>query len=157
MGWEVCRYCRNPVQFCDCHRLFGSAGLSLSQNMQAFQAAVGKWVVEAFGEEVASDSIERNHRFLEEALETVQANHCTREEAHRLVDYVFDRPIGDLPQEIGGALVTLAALCQALEVDMQTAAVYELSRVILKIDAIRAKRAAKADREKELKEVSPLP
>jgi hypothetical protein len=92
---------------------------------------------------VAYDSIERNHRFLEEALELVQANGCTREDAHALVDYTFGRPVGELAQEVGGVLVTLAALCNAIGCDMATAGDYELDRVQTLIEKIRAKQAAK--------------
>jgi NTP pyrophosphatase (non-canonical NTP hydrolase) len=123
----------------------------------SFQLRVGLWARQCFGPEIASDPVERNHRFLEEAVEVVQANNCTRAEAHRLVDYVFDRPEGDLRQEVGGALVTLAALCCACDVDMDFSGETELQRITDKIEHIRAKRLAKSDREAALKEPSPLP
>ena len=63
------------------------------------QTDVARWVNEAFGEEVAADKVERNHRFLEAALELVQALGCTRMDAHSLVDYVFE--VG--PRHAGGA------------------------------------------------------
>lgn len=44
---------------------------------QPFQQRLHSWVVAAFGEQVAGDKIERNHRFLEESLELVQALGCT--------------------------------------------------------------------------------
>jgi hypothetical protein len=109
----------------------------------SFQGGVKAWLIACFGEEIAKDKIERNHRFLEEALETVQAAGCTKSEAHQLVDYVFDRPVGDLHQEVGGAMVTLAALCQAHELDMDAEAAKELSRIWTKVEQIRAKQAAK--------------
>lgn len=108
-----------------------------------FQTRVGVWVDRAFGSQVAADRIERNHRFLEEALELVQANGCTREDAHALVDYTFGRPVGELEQEVGGVMVTLAALCNACDVDAQRAAEVELARAWDRIDQIRAKQAAK--------------
>ena len=39
------------------------------------------------------------HRFLEEALELVQACGATASEAHQLVDYVYGRPVGEPAQE----------------------------------------------------------
>lgn len=96
-----------------------------------------------FGDEIAADRMERNHRFLEEALELVQANGCTASEAHQLVDYVFGRDTGEANQEAGGVLVTLAALLNAIGVDMVGAGETELARVWTKVEQIRAKQAAK--------------
>jgi hypothetical protein len=109
----------------------------------SFQSRVDPWLKTCFGEAIARDRVERNHRFLEEALETTQAAGCTRSEAHQLVDYVFDRPVGELPQEVGGAQVALAALCLAHGIDMAEAGDIELSRIWTKVEAIRAKQAAK--------------
>jgi len=108
-----------------------------------FQDRVHSFVVACFGREIAADGTERNHRFLEEALELVQALGCTASEAHQLVDYVFGRPVGDPHQETGGVEVTLAALCNAHGLDKAVAAENELTRVWGKIDKIRAKQAAK--------------
>lgn len=105
----------------------------------AFQTRVHSWILTCFGYETAVDGIERNHRFLEEAIELVQSTGCTRSEAHQLVDYVFDRPTGDPAQEVGGVMNTLAALCTAHNLDMEKAGEQELSRVWTKIEAIRAK------------------
>lgn len=118
--------------------------------MSSFQIRVSRWMAECFGEKISSDKIERNHRFLEEALELVQANDCTQSEAHQLVDYVYGRPVGELYQEIGGVMVTLAALCLASGEDMHDNGEKELVRVWGKIDKIRAKQAAKPEH-------SPLP
>ena len=108
-----------------------------------FQSRVASWMQECFGLEISGDIVERNHRFLEEALELVQARGCTRSEAHQLVDYTFDRPAGDPAQETGGVMVTLAALCLAAGIDMRRAGERELTRIWGKIEQIRAKQAAK--------------
>lgn len=110
-----------------------------------FQARVQPWMLQCFGAVIAADKIERNHRFYEEATEAVQANGMTRSEAHQLVDYTFDRPIGELHQEIGGVMVTLAALCLASGQDMHAAGDTELARISVPETAmkIRAKQAAK--------------
>lgn len=108
-----------------------------------FQDRVLPWMLECFGHDVSMDRVERNHRFIEEALELVQALGCTRSEAHQLVDYVFDRPAGEPAQEAGGTVVTLAALCIANDLCMHEAAETELARIWTKIDAIRAKQATK--------------
>lgn len=108
-----------------------------------FQGRVKPWMDACFGEEISNDTEERNHRFLEEALELVQACDCTASEAHQLVDYVFGRPVGEKPQEVGGVMVTLAALCLAQKMDMHIAGEVELDRIWTKVEIIRAKQAIK--------------
>lgn len=108
-----------------------------------FQNRVEPWMMECFGGAISSDTVERNHRFLEESLELVQACGCTQSEAHQLVDYVFNRPVGEKLQEVGGVMVTLAALCLAHGINMHEAGDIELIRIWNKIDQIRAKQAAK--------------
>ncbi|WFU10353.1 hypothetical protein QA646_05705 [Rhizobium sp. CB3090] len=109
----------------------------------SFQARVHEWIVSCFPPLAHHDSHERAHRFLEEALELAQASGCSRADAQALVDYVFSRDQGEVVQEIGGVLVTLAALCNAQNVDMDHAAETELARNWSRIDKIRAKQAAK--------------
>jgi hypothetical protein len=108
-----------------------------------FQERVDVWLLACFGSEISRDKIERNHRFLEEALELVQSAGCTKSEAHQLVDYVYGRDIGEMSQEIGGVMNTLAAPCLAHGHDMTKAGDAELARCWTKIEKIRAKQAAK--------------
>lgn len=119
--------------------------LEMMPAAQQFQARVGQWLMECFGQDIAHDGMERNHRFLEEALELVQSLGCTQSEAHQLVDYVFGREVGEPVQELGGVMVTLAALCFAHGMDMEAGAEKELSRICdPAITAkIKAKQAAK--------------
>jgi len=116
----------------------------------SFQARVAQWMSACFGARISADLVERNHRFLEEALELVQANGCTASEAHQLVEYVFGRPVGDPQQEAGGVMVTLAALCAARGIEMDVCGDLEIARCWTKVDQIRAKQAAKPQH-------SPLP
>ena len=125
----------NEVRGC-IERAFDRAGGS-------FQSRVAPWMLGCFGEMIAGDREERNHRFIEEALELIQACGCSASEAHQLVDYVFGRPVGEPQQEVGGVMVTLAALCLANDLDMHVAAETELARVWTKVEKIRAKQAAK--------------
>ena len=109
-----------------------------------FQSRVNDWMMVCFGPEIAADKLERADRFIEEALELSQTwPDFTAERAHALVDYVFNRPVGEPAQEVGGVMVTLAALCNTGGIDIETAAETELARVWTKVDAIRAKQAAK--------------
>jgi ribosomal protein L40E len=109
----------------------------------SFQARVADWIHACFGSEIASNHAERNHRFLEEALEFVQAGGCSKSEALQLLDYVYGRPAGVMSQEVGGVMVTLAALCSAFHLDMQFCAEEEITRVWIRMPEIRAKQAAK--------------
>lgn len=108
-----------------------------------FQQRVRPWMMTCFGEVISADREERNHRFLEEALELVQACGCSADEAHQLVDYVFGRPMGEKSQEVGGVMVTLAALCLAHDMDMHASGETELARIWTKVEVIRAKQASK--------------
>lgn len=114
--------------------------------LATFQDNVKPWLLECFGEEIANNKTERNHRYLEESLELVQSTGCTQEEAYQLVDYVFNRPVGEPTQEVGGAMVTLAALCLAHKMDMHDAGNVELARIWTKMEQIRAKQASKPRR-----------
>jgi hypothetical protein len=124
-------------------RLASSPSEPVAGEVPSFQQRVQPWLMACFGEMIAGDREERNHRFLEEALELVQACGCSASEAHQLVDYVYGRPVGELHQEIGGVMVTLAALCLANDADMHAAGWVELDRIWCKVEAIRAKQAAK--------------
>jgi hypothetical protein len=110
-----------------------------------FQRRVQAWVLHCFGPVVAGDKVERNHRFLEESLELVQSLGCTAAEAHELVDYVFNRPVGEPVQEAGGVMVTLATLLEVNRISMTAAGEQELARISAPeiVEKIRAKQATK--------------
>jgi NTP pyrophosphatase (non-canonical NTP hydrolase) len=72
---------------------------------------------------------QRIMRFLEEALELAQALGMTEAECQRVARYVFSRPIGQPGQEVGGVMVTLAALCHKTGIDMQGEADREAARI----------------------------
>lgn len=110
-----------------------------------FQLCIRDWMKRCFSPATVSNPRERAFRFLEEAVELFQSMDCTKEEAQSLVDYVFGRPKGETEQEIGGVSVTLAALCDAADIDWQRAARDELERINSPevLAKIRAKRAAR--------------
>lgn len=110
----------------------------------SFQGRVDAWMVACFGDTIKADQLERADRFVEEALELAQTMPgFGAERAHALVDYVFGRPIGEPIQEVGGVMLTLAALCNTADISILRAAEVELARVWTKVEAIRAKQAAK--------------
>ncbi|MCD0167106.1 hypothetical protein IHN58_15765 [Deinococcus sp. 12RED42] len=111
----------------------------------SFQVRAANWVREAFGSEPADCRDERAHRFLEEALEAVQAAGTTTEEAQQLVQYVYGREEGEITQEVGGVMLTLAPFAAAFGVDMVQAGEAELARVNTPeiIEKCRRKNASK--------------
>lgn len=108
-----------------------------------YQHEVDQWAKHCFGPEITQDVGVRNLRFIEEAIELVQALGCTKEDTLKLVDHVYNRPVGDPPQEVGGVLVTLAALCNASHLDMEQCGKDEIARCWKAIDAIREKNKTK--------------
>lgn len=106
-----------------------------------FQKRVGSWMEQTFPPEVRTDRIERAMRFLEEATELCQSIGLSREKAGVVLDYVFGRPVGEPWQEVGGSMVTLAALCEAIGQDMAACGEREFARI--DTPEMRAKIAAK--------------
>lgn len=64
-------------------------------------------------------------------------------DAYALVEYVYDRPKGLVPQEIGGAYLTLAVLSASIYENLDACGEAELARCWEKIDKIRQKQANK--------------
>lgn len=93
------------------------------------QSRVTTWVREVFSEADATNAPERSLRLVEEAIELSQACGIGAEAVHRLVDYVFSRPVGVPPQEIAGCMVTLYAAAAALGIDAQEEFETELARI----------------------------
>lgn len=116
-----------------------------TQPAPSFQSRVLPWLMECFGAEIAADRVERCDRFIEEALELAQSLDWPQERAHALVEYVYGRSVGEPHQEVGGVMVTLAALCEATGLDMQAGGDDELARIMRPeiVLKIRAKQAAK--------------
>lgn len=110
---------------------------SVQQRMAALCAKV--WGIEA-----AISVPERCQRFLEEAAELVQAAGMSAEQAHKLVDYVYSRPKEpNVAKEVGGALVTLLVLAEALDVDADVAIHKDMRRIEANATAMREKHLSK--------------
>lgn len=93
------------------------------------QRLMREWVVRMFGS-ANMQILERASRFFEEAVELAQACGLAREDALRIVDYVYAKPKGEPAQEAGGVSITLLALCEALEVDADECERKELRRAL---------------------------
>jgi hypothetical protein len=85
----------------------------------------------------------RAMRFYEEASELVQSRGLSREDAHRVVDYVYDRPVGDSQDEIGGSLITLLLLAKTGSYDIFNCFRDELHKNYGRIPKIRARQLEK--------------
>lgn len=111
-----------------------------------FQHRVWQWLSRMFDQALVTDPKQRSQRFLEEAIELVQSvDGMTAQEAHGLVDYVFNRPKGEPTQEVGGVMISLAGFCTQFKIDMQEAGETELARASDPAieERIRAKQRAK--------------
>lgn len=109
----------------------------------SFQYRVMEWLTATFTSEIINSIDERNQRFMEEATELVQSTGLTCEQAHAIVDYTYDRPVGETTQEVGGVMNTLAALCHAHRINLDLCADTELDRCWQNIDKIKAKQLLK--------------
>lgn len=109
----------------------------------SLQDRLSNWLVNCVGQEAALDKNERDARFLEEAIELMQARGRTKEEIMTMVDHVYSRPVGEVNQEIAGTLLTLMAVGAADEVDILELGEKEYRRVISKIDQVRTKQLTK--------------
>ena len=92
-----------------------------------------------------TDVAERLARFFEEVNETCQAFGMSREDAHKLVDYTYSRPVGDPAKEIGAAMLTLASLSVVAGLDLSACAEADLEKLQRPetIARIRAKRSTR--------------
>jgi hypothetical protein len=117
---------------------------------KSFQDQVGEWVTETFGTEIATDKKERCHRLIEEVAELVQTCNYPLTDAIQIFNSVYARKKGAIYQEIGGTMVTLAALCCVLKKDMHDCGDVEFNRINNPETQkkIRAKHALKFHREK---------
>ncbi len=102
------------------------------------------WVVACFGIDRARSRKERSMRVLEEAIELAQACGHKRADCLTQLDQTFAKPTGEIKQEIGGVLVTLASLCGLFNLDMDEIFTTEFARCIEKMEAIRVKGLAKS-------------
>jgi hypothetical protein len=115
-----------------------------SYELDAFQKQVNYWTDKCFGEAARQDLDTRNRRLLEEVMELTQSGGLAREAAHQIVDFVHDRPADPDPRlQVGGALVTLAALATTHGVMLGAVADAELDAGWRKMDLIRAKQSEK--------------
>jgi hypothetical protein len=88
-----------------------------------------EWVTAAFGPPTLA---QRGVRLAEEAIEAAQATGVQAAMLHRLVDYIYARPVGELAQEIGGVGLSILALAATTGVSADREEQRELDRVLAK-------------------------
>lgn len=96
------------------------------------QARTFEWTNAAFGAEHANSLPQRGLRMVEEAIELAQACEVNPEQIHKLIDYIYAKPAGDLKQELGGVGLTVLALAGAAQVSADECEAVELARVLAK-------------------------
>jgi NTP pyrophosphatase (non-canonical NTP hydrolase) len=115
-------------------------------NLSRIQEKVWRWCKHTFdGIAQWNSDKERAYRFFEEAGELFQAMGMTREDALKIVDYVYGRPVGEKPQEVGGVMITLLALCSQQNIDVEQELFREYTRITKPeiMNKIRSKQIAK--------------
>lgn len=99
--------------------------------LSGVQSRIWQWCKETFtGIAAWQTDKERSYRFFEEAAELFQAMNMSKEDALKVVDYVYGRPIGEVPQEFGGVMVTLLALAAHKDVDVGKCLETEYHRIV---------------------------
>ncbi|WP_282265523.1 hypothetical protein [Stenotrophomonas sp. PS02298] len=129
--------------------------LAVPPEVQTFQEGVSDWMAQCFVPSLYSNMTERGDRLLEEVLELLQAHGYDPSRVATLVDYVFNRPVGQPAQEVGGVMVTLAGYCWVAGLDMHAAGDTELVRITQ--PEVMAKIRAKQETKNSLHFDSPLP
>ena len=102
------------------------------------------WAGKAFGWDHVNNRQLRALRMIEEAVEVAQALHLPKEKVLLAVEHVYKRRPGQIAQELGGLMVTIAVLAQAIVVDPMAAFEAEVRRVL----SMPLEHFAKRNREK---------
>ena len=118
-----------------------------------FQDKVREFVVSTFGLELADNVQERCHRFAEESIELLQSCGYTKEQMKNMLDYVYNREVGEPKKEVGGVMTTLAALCSVFNVDLIKEAGNEVKRIFRNAQYIRLKHNGKPESIKAVSKV----
>lgn len=98
------------------------------------------WARRCFGVDHVSNHKVRGIRALEEMVELNQALGVPIELARKTLETVYSRPVGEIGQEIGGVMLTVAVLCDSMDRDPEHMFECELLRVLKKSPEHFAKR-----------------
>lgn len=98
------------------------------------------WVRRCFGDSHFKNVHIRSLRNVEETVELAQAIGVPRDKILLCVNKVYDKPEGNIENEIGGSLLTLVVLCEAMGKDPEEMLGNEVRRVLAKSPEFFAKR-----------------
>ena len=91
-----------------------------------------EWAQRAFGVRDVETPAIRALRMVEEAIELCQALDVPKDKVALTVETVYSRPVGQVEQEIGGVLLTMAVLTEVLGKNSDELLERELRRVLRK-------------------------
>lgn len=112
----------------------------------ARQKLIFEWGCAAFTTAQMKDPRQRGLRLMEETIEAAQAAGCDKDQLHRLVDYVYGRPVGILAKELGGVGVCTLALAECIGIDADEAEEEEITRIFSKpVDVFSQRNKEKND------------
>lgn len=97
--------------------------------MKYLQWLCGNWVKTRFDHDCFSSLTERVSRVLEEASELAQSEGVSHDQARKIVDYVFSRPVGEPHQEAAGTAFTVLTYAEAKGLDLEVILQAEIDRV----------------------------
>jgi hypothetical protein len=108
-----------------------------------FQARAYDWKITAFGAKKAANKREAILRLVEEVIELAQVLRLAEHEINAQVRRVYEKIPGELTQELGGVIHTLAVVCEVNGVDLIKVGEAGLADAYRRIDQIREKEARK--------------
>jgi hypothetical protein len=113
-------------------------------HMHHLQAHTVETGVQVFGEANMINKEERLLRMTEEFFELIRAAGLKFKDAAAMLSYeYYERPRGEVSQEVAGVQCTLFSFAEAHGIDIETVTLKELARVLNKKEEARAKHAAK--------------
>lgn len=121
--------------------------LRLANTTHGFHKRLGD-VHEKLFHDDPTDTEERVHRFLEEAIEVAHSIYVPLDEVIQLAKYVYQGKRGSLNEELSDAAITLASLCRHRERDFLAVVLEGLRKLESpeRIERVRKKRANRKGR-----------
>ena len=111
-----------------------------------FQTTAEQWFYKCFpSHNIKSLKKERSLRFAEESIELLQATGLSKEQVLAIVDSVYNKPSGDVLDELGDALLAINLLACSENISTHIAAAWCMARVSTDsaINIIRKKQEGK--------------
>lgn len=105
------------------------------------------WAKATWGKEAATSPRMRAMRFIEEAMELVQAQGLSEADVNLVAKDIFSRPVGETAQEVGGVMTSLNCLVENCGLSTDECEIEELKRVLdLDPEILREKQEDKVRR-----------